>query len=102
MMDLFGLSAPLLVAAVAANIYVAVYLTRPWWTTAAGRALMVKAWGNVIVLDLTAAVILFGDYPGREWIRAVGLWIFAAGLWYLLIVLVRTPRCRHGRDFSHR
>ena len=87
MLDLFGLSAPLLVAAVAATLYVSLYLTRPWYSSPVGRALMVMAFGHVIVLDLTAAVILFGDYPGREWIRAGGLWLFAAGLWYLLGVL---------------
>ena len=89
MFDLLGLMTPLLVAAVAANLYVALYATRPWWTTGPGRALMVLAVGTTIVLNLFAASIIWGDYPGREPIRAVGLWLFAAGMWWLLGVLVR-------------
>lgn len=82
-----------LAAGVAVNAYVALYLTRPWWTTNAGRALMVKAWGNVILIDLALATLIFGeDYPGRAVIRVIGMAAFTTGVWYLLIVLVRTPR----------
>lgn len=85
------------IAAVAVNSYVLVYLTRPWWTTAAGKALMVKGWGNVILIDLFIAVMVFGDYPGREWIRFAGLTVFDIGVWALLIVLIRTPRRRRDK-----
>jgi hypothetical protein len=35
---------------------------------------------------------VFGpDYPGRDFIRFIGLTLFAGGMWYLLIVLLRTP-----------
>lgn len=82
-----------LAAGVAVNAYVLVYLTRPWWTTNAGRALMVKAWGNVILVDLALATLILGeDYPGRGVIRVIGMAAFTVGVWYLLIVLVRTPR----------
>ena len=82
----------LIIAGVAVNLYPLVYLTRPWYTTAPGRALMVKAWGNLILVDLSLALYIFGeDYPGREFIATIGLAVFASGVWYLLIVLLRTP-----------
>jgi putative copper export protein len=82
----------LIAAGIAANTYVIVYLTRPWRSTPAGRALMVKAWGNVILIDMALAAGVFGhNYPGRDLIRLIGLTLFAGGMWYLLIVLLRTP-----------
>lgn len=79
------------IAAVAVNIYPFVYLTRPWWVTPAGRALMVKAWGNLILIDMSVAFVLWGEYAGREYVRAIGMTVFAAGMVYLLAVLLRTP-----------
>lgn len=88
-----------LAAGVAVNAYVAMYLTRPWWTTSAGRALMVKAWGNVILIDLALATLIFGeDYPGRSVIRVIGMAAFTTGVWYLLIVLIKTPRYERRED----
>lgn len=82
-----------LVAAIAVNIYPLMYACRPWHATAAGRALMVKAIGNVILVDMSVAVLVLGpDYPGRDYVRIIGLAFFTVGIWYLLIVLYRTPR----------
>lgn len=83
----------LVIAAVACNVYPLVYAFRPWRATNAGRALMVKAIGNVILVDLSVALVIFGpEYFGRDLARIVGLGFFATGVWYLLIVLLRTPR----------
>lgn len=88
-----GLVLALLVAAaVPVNIYPLVYLTRPWWVSAAGRALMVKAWGNLLLIDLFLASAVWGDYPGREAVRLAGLSLYLVGVWWLLIVLLRVPR----------
>lgn len=84
------------IAAVAVNVYPLLYLTRRWWVTAAGRAVMVKAWGNLILIDMALAVLIFGaDYPGRDVVRVVGMTVFTVGVWYLLVVLLRTPKRQH-------
>lgn len=88
----------LLLIAIPVNIYPLVYLFRPWWTTAAGRALFVKAWGNLILIDLSLALTMFGDYPGRVIIRTIGLTLFMVGVWWLLAVLLLTPRDPKRRE----
>lgn len=84
--------AQLAVAAVAVNIYPLIYMTRPWYSTAPGRALMVKAWGNLIVIDLSLAYVWLGEYPGRADVRFAGFALFAIGVWYLLLSLLRVVR----------
>lgn len=78
--------------AVPVTIYPFVYAFRPWRSTPAGRALMVKAMGNIILIDMAVLSYFLGDYAGREWIRFMGLNAFLAGVSYLLLVLLRTPR----------
>ena len=85
------------VAAAAVNIYPFVYLARPWWVTPAGRALMVKAWGNLILIDMSVAFAIWGDYTGRYLVRAIGMTVFAAGMVYLLVVLLTTPNSQMRR-----
>lgn len=86
-----------LLSGVAVNIYVPIYMTRPWWTTPAGRAMMVKGWGNLILLDLGLTALLFGpDYPGRDVVRVIGMAVFTAGMWYLLLTMLRAPRTRRS------
>jgi tellurite resistance protein TehA-like permease len=89
----------LLYIAIPVNIYPIVYARRAWYVTAPGRALMTKAIGNLILVDLIGAVVLFGDYEGRELLRTIGSIIFGTGVWYLLIALLRTPHDngRHSR-----
>ena len=86
-----------LAAAFAANVYVLVYAFRPWRATAAGRALMVKGIGNMLLLNMIVVALVWPDYPGRDFVRVVGMIFFTAGIWYLLIVLLRTPRPPRGR-----
>jgi hypothetical protein len=73
------------------NLYAVFYTLRPWAITAQGRALWVKAMGNVIVIDTAVAFFLFGEYPGRDFIRVVGMSMFMAGMWYLLLALLFSP-----------
>lgn len=73
------------------NLYALFYTLRPWSTTPQGRALWVKALGNVIVIDTAVAFFLFGDYPFRDFIRVVGMSVFMAGMWGLLLVLLFSP-----------
>lgn len=81
----------LCLAAPAVNLYPLLYAFRPWRSTPQGRALMVKALGNVIVIDVVLAYLAFGDYPGRDVVRVVGFGLFAAGIWYLFISLLTSP-----------
>lgn len=75
-----------------ANLFPLIYLFRPWRTTPQGRALMLKAWGNLILIDLIVATLVFGeDYPFRDVLRVIGFGTFAGGLWYLFLTLMRAP-----------
>ena len=81
---------------VPANLFPVVYAFRPWRVTIEGRALMVKAWGNLILIDLYLGVLWAGDYPGREVVRAAGLAAFTYGLWWLFLVLLKgSPHLSH-------
>lgn len=75
----------------AVNLYPLLYVFRPWRTTPQGRALMVKACGNVILIDMALAYATFGDYAARETIRVIGFTLFALGINYLFWTLLRSP-----------
>jgi hypothetical protein len=82
----------LLAAAIPTNLYPLFYAFRPWSTTPQGRALMTKAVGNMIVIDVVLATLLFGqDYPGRDLVRVFGFGVFVVGMWYLLVSLLTSP-----------
>jgi hypothetical protein len=82
-----------LAASVPVNIYPFVYSTRSWRVTNAGQALMIQAWGSLILIDMGLATILFGpEYWGREAIRTVGMGVYFVGMSYLLGVLLATMR----------
>lgn len=72
----------------AINLYPLFYAFRPWRSTRQGQALMVKALGNVIIIDLTVAYLLFGDYAGRDVLRVIGFSVFLVGINYLLGTLI--------------
>lgn len=87
-----------LIAALTANIYLILYSFRPWRSTGAGRALMTKTVGNVILLNMILFGLIWPDYPYRWVVRNIGLIVFDAGLIYLTIVLIRTPREPRWKD----
>lgn len=72
----------------AINLYPLFYAFRPWRSTRQGQALMTKALGNVIIIDLTVAYLWFGDYAGRDFLRFVGFSVFFVGINYLLATLI--------------
>jgi hypothetical protein len=85
----------IVVSAVVVAAYLFFYLWRPWYSNAQGRALMTKAVGNVILLDaLALPYAIFGDYPGRPYVRLVGMTIFMAGVTYLLVSMLTSPGAR--------
>lgn len=75
----------------AVNLYPLIYAFRPWASTRQGRALMLKALGNFVLLDMVAAYAFFGDYPFRDAIRITGFGLFAAGINYLFWTLITSP-----------
>lgn len=84
-----------------ANLYALFYAFRPWYTTPQGRALMIKAAGNAILLDVIVASLWFGeDYPGRDVIRIVGFGLFTIGILYLLCSLIFSEGARRYPPWS--
>jgi hypothetical protein len=83
----------LITCAIPANLYPAFYMFRPWWITPQGRALMVKALGNAMLIDLGLSVVIWGDdYLLRPVVRTVAFTLFAVGVWYLFVALLRSDR----------
>lgn len=82
----------LITCAIPVNLYPAFYAFRPWWITPQGRALMIKALGNAMLIDLGLAAVLWPDYWLRPYVRLVGFTLFAVGVWYLLWALLRSDR----------
>lgn len=92
----------LIAAAPAVNLYPLVYVFRPWRSTPQGRALMLKAFGNMVVIDVILAYSLFGDYPFRDPIRVTGFAVFVTAVWYLLVTLLTIPGARDYPPFRWR
>lgn len=90
----------LLIAVAPANLYVLFYWFRPWTRTPQGRALMVKALGNAVLLDIIFSANWFHDYPGRGLIRVIGFAFFTAGGIYLLVALLRSQGAREYPPFT--
>lgn len=90
----------LLYVAVPANLYPLFYSFRPWRSTQQGQALMIKSIGNMMLIDIIVAFSLFGEYPGRAWLRAVAFTVFAAGTTYLLVTLLRAPNARRYPPYT--
>lgn len=93
----------LAVSAAASFLYFFFYMFRPWHSTAQGRALMTKAVGNVILLDLMAMPFaLWGEYPYRSVVRLIGFSIFTVGIVYLLVTLLWSPGAKDYPPWSWR
>jgi len=85
----------LITCVVPVNLYVLFYAFRPFWVTPQGRALMIKAAGNAVLLDLGLSVVIFGpDYMLRPYVRIAAFTLFGIGIWYLFIALMRSPASR--------
>ena len=82
-------------AAIPATGFPLVYAFRPWRKTWLGRALMTKAIGMMLLIDISLAYRLFGDdYPGRDVVRLTVYAFVIVGLWGQFLVLLSTPRQR--------
>lgn len=90
----------IMVAAIIQTVFLAVYLSRPWWRHFVGRALALKSASLWVVLWLTI-VNTFFRYPGQEPISSLSLWVIAAAIAYQLVALLRTPRMAYPPDDRH-
>lgn len=88
------------VSTVVSVVYVATYLWRPWRSTPQGKALMVRAWGDIIVLSMALAYAIGGNYPLRAQVRLAGFGVFMVGTIYLTWSLLAAPGARNYPPWS--
>lgn len=84
-------------AAIPANLFPLVYSRRPWNKSFIGRALMVKATGIALLIDVTVAFYLFGDYSYRNLIRVLVFSVVFVGITLQFLSLLRAD---NDRDLS--
>lgn len=79
------------IGAVGTYVFIAIYASRPWRSTRAGRALMYRTVALAALLSLNVAAIWLGtDYWGRLTFRLVVYVGLAWTIWYLTFVLWRS------------
>ena len=89
----------LLLTLIPANLGPILYFfSGPWWRLEVGRALMI-AWTSIgLLIDLSLAFTIWGEYPGRSIARLVVFALLSIGLWYKLIALLRIRRHLPAED----
>jgi hypothetical protein len=80
------------VAALGQTLFVALYLTFPWYRSFLGRALFFKAVAFGVLLDIASVARLSG------WLNNDALFVtlyglLAVGIWVQLGAFIRTKRC---------
>jgi len=81
------------IGAVPATLFPLLYSRSPWRKSVVGHALMIKAVGLALLVDLTALTYVFGtDYLGRDLVRVAVFTIIVTGLWTQLYALIRARR----------
>lgn len=82
----------IVLAAPAATCFPIVYAFRPWRDSLIGRALMTKAVGVALLIDLSIAYQILGDnYPGRDYVRLGVYSLIVIGIWFQFIAMIRAP-----------
>lgn len=82
-------------AAPPATLFPFVYATRPWYRSLLGRALMTKAIGIALLIDISLLYNWLGDdYALRDVVRLTVYSLITCGVWFQFIALVRTIRKR--------
>lgn len=75
----------------AAALYALLYAFRPWRSTQAGTALMLKSVGTAMLLVISLLYVWLGDYWGRDAIRVAAFALWTVGIYYLLWTLLTSP-----------
>lgn len=74
-----------------------------WWAQPIGRALMTKAIGLGLLVDISVLYQVFGDdYPGRDFVRIIVYALILVGLWYQFIVFIRIRKDTRGKKEKSR
>lgn len=78
-------------ASIPATLFPLVYgFTSPWWRTPIGRALMVKAVGLALLIDISLVYNFFGDdYAARDAVRLGVFSLITVGVWMQFLALMR-------------
>ena len=74
-------------------------LTSPWWRSLVGRALMTKAVGLALLIDISIVYQFLGDdYAARNAVRFAVFGFILAGVWLQFFALLREKwkARRHG------
>lgn len=86
-------------AAPPATMFPIVYATRPWHATLIGRALMTKAIGLALLIDISIVYQLLGDdYPFRNLVRVGVYTLVVVGIWIQFIAMARAGRTSPRSD----
>lgn len=83
-----ALAFPLAYAMVSRNV---------WWRTATGRALMASSSALAVLIGISLAFVMFGDYELRGEVRLGAFALVALGAWLKFGALVHEA-WRGGRD----
>lgn len=68
-------------AAVGQTLFVVVWAFLPWWQTTVGRALMVKSFALMLILDWSLATYHLGPFPHQQEIGVSLFGLVALGIW---------------------
>jgi hypothetical protein len=80
----------LIYAAIPQTLFVLAYVATPWARWAPGRAIMLKAFALMLVLDLGFMYTVFGTtWVARPWVRLVCFGLIALGCTYQFLVCVK-------------
>lgn len=85
-------------ATVPANLFPVIYSRRPWSRSFIGRALMVSAIGMALLIDVTVAFYIFGDYPYRNLVRTLVFGLVLTGISLEFTALLRADKDRDLSD----
>lgn len=62
----------------------------PWYRTGLGQALMTKAVGLALLIDVSVVYLIFGDdYFLREHVRFCVYTLILIGLWYQMVMIIK-------------
>lgn len=89
----------IMAAAPPATLFPLVYgFTAPWWRSLVGRALMVKAVGLALLIDVSIVYQIFGDdYPLRDAVRLGVFSLITVGVWMQFGALMHEKFTVHRR-----
>lgn len=81
----------LISCSVPVNLFPLFYAFRPWRSTPQGRALMIKAVGNLLLIDVILASMIWPVWTGQRLLSNIGFGAFVGGIWYLFVAMLRSP-----------